>query len=465
MTQGNCVAISRANPSVHAEAQTGFVWPGRMAAGLWAALAVALGLLAVFCLPPFLERHVVTTGRVGGALVAGLLYGLSAGWALAGVASARLAVRRWRNPRVPSARRPAFAAVTLLLSLGAAVGVAEVAVRILIRPALVLVGDDWWRHRYATEHPDSSSVPVSIRNLASTLHDPLRGWALRPGYRSDKVNINAQGIRGLREHLYTKPPGERRIVIVGDSFTFGEEVADAEVYTERLDELMNGVRVIGLGVPAYGTDQQYLTLREQGFAFDPDLVIVGVFEENADRNTLSFRDYIKPQFKRQDGAWHLTNVPVPAPADCPWLSTPPRPGCYVWALAQKAILRLRDRTWWSPRWPVTEAILDKIARATRDQDARLLVLYIPTTFDLQREDAEIFLQRWSARTNTPLLNLRDVFAALPEADRKRVYRYHWTPFGHEVVARALRDRIEQDGLLDARHAALPASKDFGEAPP
>jgi hypothetical protein len=439
--------------------------------GLWAGLAVALLTTAVLCLPPVLERYVLTTGRVDGPLTVVLLYGLAAVSAGAAAVSARQACKRRREVRFLRTRRRRFAAVSVLIALVGAAGVAEVAARLLVRPLSTLVGDEWWRYRYAAEHPDALPRNGSIRNLAITRHHPLRGWALQPGYRSATTNINAQGIRGLREHPHPKPPGERRIVIVGDSFTFGEEVADADVYTERLDALMDGVRVVGLGVPAYGTDQQFLTLREEGLAVDPDLVVVGFFAGNAARNTLSFRDYIKPRFAEQGGAWQLKNVPIPAPTDCPWLTTPPGPGCYLWALAKKAVVRVRDRTWWSPRWPVTEAILDKIARTTRDHGARLLLLYIPSTADRQREDTEIFIEGWAARTGTPLLNLRDVFAALPDPDRRRVYRFHWTPYGHDVVARALRDLIERDGLLDSRHvAALPSTErdrvtDIGVATP
>ena len=45
------------------------------------------------------------------------------------------------------------------------------------------------------------------------------------------------------------------------------------------------------------------------------------------------------------------------------------------------------------------------------------------------------------------MNLRPVFAALPEADWSTLYDGHWTAKGHEVAAEAIRDYILDAALL------------------
>src|SRR5262245_21643077 len=113
------------------------------------------------------------------------------------------------------------------------------------------------------------------------VHHPTRGWALEPGIRDmrvfgDKVlNSSALGLRGREERAYAKPPGVRRVVALGDSFTFGEEVSDDQTYCHQLEALLPGTEVLNLGVHGYGHDQMLLYLEEEGVKYRPDVVLLG----------------------------------------------------------------------------------------------------------------------------------------------------------------------------------------------
>ena len=54
--------------------------------------------------------------------------------------------------------------------------------------------------------------------------------------------------------------------MLGDSFTFGEDVGDDETYSHHLEQLLPGTEVINLGVHGYGHDQMLIYLREEGIA-------------------------------------------------------------------------------------------------------------------------------------------------------------------------------------------------------
>ena len=68
---------------------------------------------------------------------------------------------------------------------------------------------------------------------AFSVYHPVRGWALRANIKDMHVvdgtilNSNSKGIRGKTEYEYQRTPGKQRIVVLGDSFTFGAEVAGA----------------------------------------------------------------------------------------------------------------------------------------------------------------------------------------------------------------------------------------------
>jgi len=62
------------------------------------------------------------------------------------------------------------------------------------------------------------------------------------------VRINQDGFRGAE----LPPPGDRDIVVVGDSQVFGLGVEEGETFSARLQELMADAIVVNAGVPTYG---------------------------------------------------------------------------------------------------------------------------------------------------------------------------------------------------------------------
>ena len=72
------------------------------------------------------------------------------------------------------------------------------------------------------------------------LYDPLLGWRNIPNWKATtqrhKLTINSRGLRGP-EHPYEKPRGTFRIMVLGDSFTWGYGVADDEDGVEGVTHL------------------------------------------------------------------------------------------------------------------------------------------------------------------------------------------------------------------------------------
>src|SRR5262249_22825023 len=145
-------------------------------------------------------------------------------------------------------------------------------------------------------------------------HSPTRGWAVKANVRDfpafsngATVNTNSEGVRGQREYANPKPPGITRILIFGDSFTFGDEVADDETCAARLEQMLPGTEVVNLGVHGYGHDQMLLYLEEVGARYQPDVVLLGFVYLDMTRNLLGFRDFAKPRFDVQGDHLVLRN--------------------------------------------------------------------------------------------------------------------------------------------------------------
>ena len=116
-------------------------------------------------------------------------------------------------------------------------------------------------------------------------HKPnAEGWFEKPCFRA-RVRINAEGLRDV-DRPVAKPAGVYRILILGDSmieaFQVDLEHTLTRVLERRLNEAKLGMafEVINLGVAGYGTDQEYLALRQVGLRYRPDLVVLAFFTGN-----------------------------------------------------------------------------------------------------------------------------------------------------------------------------------------
>lgn len=412
-------------------------------------VCVLLGLPAVLAglllLPPILERFILVDGRI--ETLRARLFFYAATVALIVLAGMLFAAARRLLGRLPvlDSRRLGFSLVAAGFSIVILLAVGEIAVRATIPPEKYLVGDTFWQYRWAAGDRAGDYEARHVLRAAVDQFDSQLGWVPAPGFRSEGLNVNSAGLRGLREYEPAKPAGVRRILVIGDSFTFGEDVSDEQVYPARLEMLLSGVEVLNLGVRGYGTDQQYLRLQRMGYDYQPDLVILGVYTLNIERNVLSFRDYAKPVFRFRNGRLQCENVPLPHPNDAGERFVPRMPCCRLLAVARKGLDDFLNRTWLDPKWAISAHILDAIRREVEASGIRLLVVHIPANRGIR--DTAVFLNDWTSRNHVPYLDLYDAFDALTANDRARLYAGHWTSFGHEVAAEAIRQMIVADHLL------------------
>jgi hypothetical protein len=135
------------------------------------------------------------------------------------------------------------------------------------------------------------------------------GVSERTGYAIE-YRINSKGLRD-EETTYKKPEDTFRIVLVGDSYTFGFGVPIEKHFSTLLEGYFQNVEVINMGIDGFGVDQELLYLRLEGFRYEPDLVLAYVphYAEHRHMHTTRFGKN-KPRFVLVDGDLVLTNSPV-----------------------------------------------------------------------------------------------------------------------------------------------------------
>lgn len=136
-------------------------------------------------------------------------------------------------------------------------------------------------------------VDVGVRNL--TAEDVPRHLLLMP--QSERVyglkpldptlHTNSFGFRGP-EYVRNKRPNTFRIIMLGDSVTFGNQEPWDSTFSYLLEGKLNAAspnrryEIINLAVSGYNTAQELATLREVGLALHPDLVLLNVCINDSD---------------------------------------------------------------------------------------------------------------------------------------------------------------------------------------
>ena len=122
--------------------------------------------------------------------------------------------------------------------------------------------------------------------------DSELGVALTPGYEGGEktsefeynVRINSLGIRD--NPVLPKVPGVHRILVLGDSFTFGSGVPLEFSYPKLMEHYLNAAddgrrfEVINAGAPGYGPFHESYMLERLMEPVTPDVVVLGFFVGN-----------------------------------------------------------------------------------------------------------------------------------------------------------------------------------------
>ncbi len=96
---------------------------------------------------------------------------------------------------------------------------------------------------------------------------------------SAPVRINALGLRGAEVAL-PKPADERRVLVVGDSYTAAVQLPEERIFTSLLAGALNRARpgtryrVVNGGVNGAGTAEELLFFQHRGVTLTPDVVVL-----------------------------------------------------------------------------------------------------------------------------------------------------------------------------------------------
>jgi len=126
-------------------------------------------------------------------------------------------------------------------------------------------------------------------------NDELLPFSLRKAHKCKMINyfgdfdtvalINSLGYRGKNIQI-EKKEGVKRILVLGDSITFGIGVKDGDTYPEILEKVLkektrDNIEVINAGyADSFSPDSFLVYLKNRGLELKPDIIILGFFVWN-----------------------------------------------------------------------------------------------------------------------------------------------------------------------------------------
>jgi hypothetical protein len=291
-------------------------------------------------------------------------------------------------------------------------------------------------------------------------YDPELGWRMTPNLVDPKWRTNSVGMHAYREFSEERVSGKPRILLVGDSYTFGFEIDYEHAFHSVLErEFLPDWEVLNLAVPGYGPAQILLMYEKMGVRYQPDVVVFGFYVRGFFRLSSSFRSYAKPRFilnSRQE--LELRGVPVISPQAlfAKYTSGERRIGgwdrSYLLATLGSRITRAIERrriTAEAESWALMAAVLRRFSHAVTEAGSQPFLLIIParpaTHPDSVYEDLERLALAEARELGLPSLSLQEGFSADSAAPvfRKKTGG-HLAIEGNRLMAQLL-----YRGLLDA----------------
>jgi lysophospholipase L1-like esterase len=329
-----------------------------------------------------------------------------------------------------------------LVSLLAALALAELLVRLLVPQPSNMRFEHFVRGLQLFRWRDYANViendPELFWRLVPNRTLPQNAWPLRG------VISNSQGLREDHEIPFEKPPGELRVLFLGDSCTFGYGLLHHEGFVYQVEAKLRSefpqarLECINAGVPGYTLFQGVHFLETRGFRYHPDL-IVATFGCNEDSDWDGIGD-----------SHHYG----------PWLVSQYAP-------------KLRESRLYQIVWTVIDRWINDEAPGRRPrllpEEFRSLLAQVHE--DARRQDAELLLLVWAGPFNIAPDMPKD-FVTSYQRD-VRTYGQHELRFGPEraaglvdfvpLVREMVKEHLPSDIFLDHVHGTSWANERFAEA--
>ncbi len=309
--------------------------------------------------------------------------------------------------------------------------------------------------------------------------------ACATGELKDRVcAVNRQGYAGSEDFILSADWQERtRILLLGDSFTWGMRAELGSSYAETLENALPQAIIWNTGMPGAGTNQALMVFETYAPLLRPQLTILGFYQNDFDDNLLPIDSWLNA-LDGNGQTFHVRRYAIDEEENVTELDLytlgfirangrhPPsselerqlgmtRLGTLLLRLRDMAASPAPEAAPYERRRQVTKQYLLDLKRAVSSSGSELLVILIPYSEDI--EDTQGLRPRFRIakelmrELSIPYLNPISILD--PVADYGLPLDSHWTNTGHQKVGELLSDCVRRylasGGFSDCAHITLP----------
>lgn len=178
-----------------------------------------------------------------------------------------------------SRRALALRLLVVVLTTGTALGCAEAMFRWYVRWTFDAEFPPWTENLVPVPGPRVFDFKPKASGVFPGNVDTNRTFAYR---------TNWQGLRD--RDRFQKKPGTRRVLVIGDSYTWGYAVAEDEAFPQTAERLLQErgspeIEVINGGIPDYNSRQERALLERLMPIYEPDAVFLAYVVNDAEPST------------------------------------------------------------------------------------------------------------------------------------------------------------------------------------
>ncbi|MFQ5603191.1 MAG: SGNH/GDSL hydrolase family protein [bacterium] len=289
-----------------------------------------------------------------------------------------------------------------------------------------------------------------------------------------QVATNSAGFRD-RSHSRNKPEDVTRILILGDSFTFGPGVAQEYIFPRLMEKLLNqatqnknSYELITMACGGWGPEHYLAALQHEGLAYSPDLIVLAIYVDNDVTDRLELAPPAKQKPK-----WHFKSVLY---AINNWLEVRSHVFIFLRTRLDYPLWKLGLRPYFFPPvfwrdipqniqedWDRTFQVLEKIAQVCALSGAKPVCVLIPARYqvheaiwnkfvdvydiDLEKVDLQLPQKLFVDFFQKQKIAFLDLLPPFRTAGKNELLYFpmdgHWNAAGHALSAELITQFIQQ----------------------
>lgn len=271
------------------------------------------------------------------------------------------------------------------------------------------------------------------------------------------INYNSWGYRDV-EHTISKPNDTFRVVIMGDSFTFGHGIKNPEdVYSRLLQEKLDrrygygNFEVINLAKGGYSTIDEVRILNDLALNLSPDVLVLGYYINDAEGpgSRVGFEEIYAPTcllpWKLGSMLYSRSYMYYFIESRIKDLCTNPKVKDYHNHLYSDS----------NPFFKQHKILLGQFILTAGDNRIRVVVLNIPALQDFESYDfyfVNDYIENITASNNAAYIDLLPYFSVYDEDElRVSFMDGHMNELGHNITSGVLFDFLNDRIINEVKH--------------